>query len=110
MISGSNDPTIIGNGSKFLYVVGPFYAVLGMLMQTRFALQGLGSKILPLFSSVIECVGKILFTMFLIPVFQYNAVIWCEPIIWCLMLIELLISFECNSYIKDVKKQMKLKV
>ena len=110
LISGSNDPTIIGNGSKFLYVVGPFYAVLGMLMQTRFALQGLGSKILPLFSSVIECVGKILFTMFLIPVFQYNAVIWCEPIIWCLMLIELLISFECNSYIKDVKKQMKLKV
>ena len=110
LISGSNDPTIIGNGSKFLYVVGPFYAVLGMLMQTRFALQGLGSKILPLFSSVIECVGKILFTMFLIPMFQYDAVIWCEPIIWCLMLIELLISFECNSYIKDVKKQMKLKV
>ena len=110
LISGSNDPTIIGNGSKFLYVVGPFYAILGMLMQTRFALQGLGSKILPLFSSVIECVGKILFTMFLIPVFQYNAVIWCEPIIWCLMLIELFISFECNSYIKDVKKQMKLKV
>ena len=110
LISGSSDPTIIGNGSKFLYVVGPFYAVLGMLMQTRFALQGLGSKILPLFSSVIECVGKILFTMFLIPMFQYDAVIWCEPIIWCLMLIELLISFECNSYIKDVKKQMKLKV
>lgn len=107
LISGSNDPTILSNGSRFLYVVGPFYAVLGMLMQTRFALQGLGSKILPLFSSVIECVGKILFTFYLIPVFQYEAVIWCEPIIWCLMLIELLISFHNNAYVKQVKLEMK---
>ena len=107
LISGSNDATILANGSKFLYVVGPFYAVLGMLMQTRYALQGLGSKILPLFSSVIECVGKILFTFFLIPVFQYEAVIWCEPIIWCLMLVELLISFHNNAYVKQVKSEMK---
>lgn len=107
LISGSKDAIIIANGSRFLYVVGPFYAILGMLMQTRFALQGLGSKILPLFSSVIECVGKILFTMFLIPIFQYEAVIWCEPIIWCLMLVELVISFQCNDYVKQVKWKMK---
>lgn len=107
LISGSSDATILSNGSRFLYVVGPFYAILGMLMQTRFALQGLGSKILPLFSSVIECVGKILFTIFLIPVFQYEAVIWCEPIIWCLMLVELLISFHNNAYVKQVKLEMK---
>ncbi len=107
MISGSTDETILSNGSRFLYVVGPFYAILGMLMQTRFALQGLGSKILPLFSSVIECIGKILFTFFLIPVFQYDAVIWCEPIIWCLMLVELIISFECNDYVKQVKAEKK---
>lgn len=108
LISGSTDSTILSNGSRFLYVVGPFYAILGMLVQTRFALQGLGSKILPLFSSVIECVGKILFTIFLIPVFQYDAVIWCEPIIWCLMLIELLISFHFNSYVKETKEKIKL--
>ncbi len=107
LISGSTNETILSNGSRFLYVVGPFYSVLGMLMQTRFALQGLGSKILPLFSSVIECVGKILFTFFLIPIFQYEAVIWCEPIIWCLMLIELLISFHCNDYVKQVKAELK---
>ena len=110
LISGSDSAVILNNGSRFLRVVAPFYAVLGILLQTRFALQGIGSKMLPLVSSVIECVGKIIFTFFLIPLFHYEAVIWCEPIIWCLMLIELLISFECNSYIKDVKKQMKLKV
>lgn len=105
LISGSKDPVILGNGSKFLYVVGPFYAVLGMVVQTRYALQGLGSKILPLFSSAIECVGKILFTIFLIPIFQYNAVIWCEPIIWCVMEIELIISFVSNPYVKETRKQ-----
>lgn len=105
LISGSKDTTIITNGSNFLYVVGPFYSVLGMLVQTRFALQGLGSKILPLLSSVIECVGKILFTKFLIPVFAYQAVIWCEPIIWCFMLLELLISYHYNPYVKQVKSE-----
>lgn len=105
LISGSDSPVILANGSRFLYVVAPFYAVLGVLIQTRFALQGIGSKFLPLISSVIECVGKIIFTFFLIPVFHYEAVIWCEPVIWCVMTVELLISFFTNPYIKEVRKQ-----
>ena len=104
LISGSDSAVILNNGSRFLRVVAPFYAVLGILLQTRFALQGIGSKMLPLVSSVIECVGKIIFTFFLIPVFHYEAVIWCEPIIWCLMAVELLISFYTNPYIKEVRK------
>lgn len=104
LISGSDSPVILANGSRFLYVVAPFYAVLGVLIQTRFALQGIGSKFLPLISSVIECVGKIIFTFFLIPVFHYEAVIWCEPVIWCVMTVELLISFFTNPYIKEVRK------
>ncbi len=105
MISGSNNPVILSNGSRYLYVLGPFYGVLGLLLQTRFALQGLGSKILPLVSSVIECVGKILFTILLIPPFGYTAVIWCEPIIWCFMTAQLLFSFFTNPYIKQIKAQ-----
>ena len=34
-----------------------------MLLSTRYALQSLGQKVLPLFSSVIEFVGKILFCL-----------------------------------------------
>ena len=105
MISGSTNPVILSNGSKYLYVLGPFYGVLGLLLQTRFALQGLGSKILPLVSSAIECVGKILFTILLIPPFNYTAVIWCEPIIWCFMTAQLMISFFTNPYIKQIKAQ-----
>ena len=106
MISGSTNPVILSNGSRFLYVVGPFYAVLGVLMQTRFALQGLGSKWIPLISSCIEFVGKVLFTMILIPMFGYTAVIFCEPIIWCVMAAQLVYSFHRNPYVIETKHQM----
>lgn len=107
LISGSSSEVILYNGSRYLYVVGPFYAVLGMLIQTRFALQGLGSKWIPLISSVIECGGKILFNYLLIPRFGYTAVIWCEPLIWCAMEIQLYYSYRKNPYMMEVRRQRK---
>ena len=84
-VSGSSEPVVLENGARYLLWNAPFYSVLGILLATRFALQSLGQKVLPLFSSVIEFVGKILFVLFFIPRFQYNAVILCEPVIWCFM-------------------------
>lgn len=89
LISGSSEAVVLENGAKYLIWNAPFYAVLGVLLSTRYALQSLGQKVLPLFSSVIEFVGKILFVLFFIPRFAYDAVILCEPIIWCFMTIEL---------------------
>ena len=89
LISGSSEAVVLENGAKYLIWNAPFYAVLGVLLSTRYALQSLGQKVLPLFSSVIELVGKILFVLFFIPRFAYDAVILCEPIIWCFMTLEL---------------------
>lgn len=99
-LSGSTEPAIIMNGSLYLRIVGPFYAVLGVLMQTRFALQGIGSKLLPLISSIIELIGKILFVLLLIPRFGYHAVVWCEPLIWVVMTAQLLYAFYTHPYIR----------
>ncbi len=101
LISGSSKEVVLHNGTLYLTIVGPFYAVLGILMQTRYALQGIGQKILPLISSVIEFFGKIIFVIFLIPRFQYMAVIFCEPVIWCVMTVQLVYSFYHNPYIKN---------
>ena len=101
LISGSNKEVVLHNGTLYLTIVGPFYAVLGILMQTRYALQGIGQKLLPLISSVIEFFGKIIFVIFLIPRFQYMAVIFCEPVIWCVMTVQLVYSFYHNPYIKN---------
>lgn len=100
LISGSNESVVLENGTLYLMIVSPFYAILGILMQTRYALQGIGQKLLPLISSVIEFIGKIIFVFIFIPKFQYMAVIFCEPVIWCMMCIQLVYSFYHHPYIK----------
>lgn len=99
LVSGSSAEVVLKNGAFYLKVVGPFYAVLGILLQTRNGLQGIGAKIVPLVSSGIELLGKILFVILFIPIFKYNAVIFCEPLIWCVMTVQLLLSFWRHPYL-----------
>jgi putative MATE family efflux protein len=104
LLSGSNESIIIENGSRYLMINSPFYIVLGMLFNFRLALQGIGEKIVPLISSVIEFVSKIIFAFLLVPILGYFGVIICEPIIWSFMFLQLLYSFYTNPYIKGTTK------
>lgn len=99
LISGSSEPILLENGTMYLRVVAPFYAVLGTLFDLRHALQGIGRKALPLISSAIEFVGKIIFVVALIPVFAYKAVVFCEPVIWCVMVVQLAFTFYHDPFI-----------
>lgn len=101
LISGSNESVVLNNGSMYLIVNAPFYSVLGILLIVRNALQSIGQKIIPLISSIIEFLGKILFSWLFIPHLGYFGVIICEPIIWCFMCIQLLYSFYRNPYIRN---------
>lgn len=103
-VSGSSEPVVLENGARYLLWNAPFYAVLGVLLSTRYALQSLGNKVLPLFSSVIELVGKIIFVLLLIPKFAYNAVILCEPIIWCFMATYLVTVYLHDPFVFPKKK------
>lgn len=100
LVTGSSNPEILYWGGLYLKVLGPSYFVLSVMELTRYTLQGIGEKVIPLISSVIEFVGKVLFVMFLIPRYGYMAVVFCEPVIWLLMAIQLLISFARNPYIR----------
>lgn len=104
-ISGSDEEILLYNGTWYLRVVAPCYFILGVLNNTRRALQAIGQKILPVFSGVIELVGKILFTAYFIPKMQYTAVIICEPIIWCFMVVELLVVFWRDPFIREGKPE-----
>ena len=99
LISGSSEPVVLENGARYLLWNAPFYSVLGGLLATRYALQSLGQKVLPLFSSVIELVGKVVFVLFFIPKFAYNAVILCEPIIWCFMAAYLVLVYLHDPFV-----------
>lgn len=104
-ISGSEEAVLLQNGTMYLRVVAPCYFILGVLNNTRRALQAIGQKILPVLSGVIELIGKILFTAFFIPRMQYTAVIICEPIIWCFMVVELLVVFWRDPFIREGKSR-----
>lgn len=99
-ISGSDETKVLENGMLYLRIVSPCYVILGLLNNTRTALQSIGEKILPVLSSVIELFGKIIFTAILVPRFHYIAVIVCEPVIWCLMVAELFAAFWLNPFIR----------
>ena len=105
LISGSSEPIVLENGARYLRWNAPFYAVLGVLLCTRYALQSLGQKVLPLFSSVIELVGKVIFVLVFIPKFAYNAVILCEPIIWCFMAAYLVFVYLHEPFVFPKKKK-----
>ena len=104
LISGSSEAVVLDNASRYLQFVAPCYVILGFLNVTRISLQAIGQKILPVLSSVIELAGKIVFAFLVIPRYGYPAVIVCEPLIWCLMVLELMLSFWLNPYIR--KKHM----
>ena len=99
LVSGSVEPVVLEKGARYLRWNAPFYAVLGVLLSTRYALQSLGEKILPLFSSVIELVGKILFVLVFIPRFAYDAVILCEPVVWCFMTLYLVAVYRRDPFV-----------
>lgn len=103
LVSGSDDSLVIANGAAYIRVAAPFYVILGMINDTRFALQAIGQKLRPLISSVTELIGKMVFAALLIPRFGYTAVIFCEPVIWCFMAAELVYSFYTNPYIKECR-------
>lgn len=99
-LSGSSETVVIENGSRYLIINSMFYGVLGILLNLRCALQGLGRKVVPLISSIIELLGKVAFVILFIPSLKYFGVIICEPVIWCLMCSQLIYSFYTNSYMR----------
>ena len=100
LVSGSDNPELISNAAAYTKFAALFCCVLGVLHQTRLALQGLGAKLTPMVSSFIELFGKCIFAWLLVPRFGYKAVIVCEPMIWCVMAIHLVAAFFTNPYIR----------
>lgn len=105
LISGSEEPVVLDIGTQYLWFTAPFYIVLGYVFLMRSSLQAIGQKILPLVSSTIEFIGKILFAAVIIPMTGYTGVILCEPLIWCLMTIQLVWAFYSDPYIRQFKKR-----
>ena len=105
LVTGSNDEELIYQASLYLKISSAFYPALSILVILRNALQGLGQKMMPLVSSIIEMLGKILFVIFIIPSAGYLGVIFVEPILWVVMAAQLYYAFRKEPVIRSLKKQ-----
>jgi len=104
LISGSSNPELIETATFYLKFDLPFYYVLAILLIVRCTLQGLGSKITPLVASLMEMALKALTAGVLVKLFGYLGIAMCEPIIWTVCAIYILIVFFRNPNIKQLKK------
>lgn len=92
-ISKSEDKEIIDNAKLNLNVSLPLYFPLGILLVLRMALQALEHKIIPLLSSSIELIIKILAATIFIPKWQYLGYVIAEPMSWVLCAVFVLSVF-----------------
>ena len=102
-MASTSNAEILYWGSTYLKVELSFYAVCAIIVILRNTMQGFGERIIPVFSSFIELVGKIIFAFCLVPLFGYWGIIWSEPIIWFAMVIPLIIKYCKNPLIRQKK-------
>lgn len=82
LITGSENPEIIGSAALYLHMGIPMTPPMALLIILRNALQGMGKVVPPLIASSLEMLGKIAFAIWLVPRFGYSAVCACEPFTW----------------------------
>lgn len=100
LISGASTPEIIETAQRYLRFDTPFYFVLGILIVLRNAMQGLGRKIVPMISSGIELLGKLIVAWILAAPMGYFGIIISEPATWILCTILLCITFFTDARIR----------
>ena len=92
-VASSDNPEIIANGNMYLRIAVVCFYMLGPLFIFRCSMQGMGSSVIPLVTSFLEMLIKILSVIFLVPRLKYLGVALTEPISWFVMTAVLLVGY-----------------
>lgn len=103
LVTGITDPEIVSVSRRYMMINTPFYFVLGIVIVFRNALQGVGDKITPIASSILELAGKFAVAMVLAPRLGYFGIMISEPLVWIGMAVILGIGFFRNRSIRASK-------
>lgn len=85
ILTGTEDPDILSNAVMAMRISLPFFPILGVLQCLRTAMQSMGYKNVPVMSSCIELIMKILGAILLIPSYGYFGACITEPLTWTAM-------------------------
>lgn len=102
LITGSSDARIISNAMLYLKISVPIIPPMAVLVILRNMLQGIRHTVEPLLASALELIGKVIFTVWLVPVWGYRAVCFCEPTTWIICFVFILLAvWRCRSDLQD---------
>lgn len=90
----------------YLRINSIFYYSLAALFIYRNVLQGIGKKTVPIISSIIEMIVKVVATFLLVPSLGYLGIAICEPIAWVLMTVILMFFFYQDERFKNKSKKV----
>lgn len=92
-LAGTNDPVIMDNALMNLHINMIFFFPLGVLLILRTTLQGINHKVLPLISSSLELIFKVVAAFFFVPMWGYFGASIAEPFTWLICMVFLLVSY-----------------
>lgn len=102
LITGSSDVRIISNAMLYLKISVPIIPPMAVLVILRNMLQGIRHTVEPLLASALELIGKVIFAVWLVPVWGYRAVCFCEPTTWVICFVFILLAvWHCRSDLQD---------
>lgn len=102
LITGSSDVRIISNAMLYLKISVPIIPPMAVLVILRNMLQGIRHMVEPLLASALELIGKVIFAVWLVPVWGYRAVCFCEPTTWIICFVFILLAvWRCRSDLQD---------
>lgn len=100
-LTSTTDTGVLANAVMNLHVNFVFFPALGVLLCLRMAMQSMGHKIAPLFSSSLELVIKVASSLWVIPVHGYLAASFTEPITWLACAALLVCIFVAHPVVGD---------
>lgn len=92
-LTSSDNQYVVDSAVMYSKIGIMFFYVLGPLFILRCTLQGMGRKIIPVLSSVLEMVVKVISANLLVPVYAYKGVAFTEPISWVVMTMLLTVAY-----------------
>lgn len=102
LITGSSNARIISNAMLYLKISVPIIPPMAVLVILRNMLQGIRHTVEPLLASALELIGKVIFAVWLVPVWGYRAVCFCEPTTWVICFVFILLAvWRCRSDLQD---------
>ena len=95
---------VLNASALYLFRIGIFYPVLGILIITRMAIQGLGYSGKAMIGGIVEMFARTIVTLGLVGILQYDAITWADQTAWTSAVIYLIPTYlHC---LKEVKMRI----